>query len=283
MKYRAPRPRSARHIRLLGLVDVVEGVTDMVGIVLHNRVERALLRRTNTPDEVLMPAMVTDLETVLDALDIAGRRMQQIEGVNGFGASIPISYEFMVTSGYVTREQLMKMGVHERNSLYARVSVGQGTLVVSCAGGTVGVYPEGNPDYAGIEREAVRILLQGGSWRPSWRRLARWLPYVAAAVFVIAAGWLLVTSAQWHPAAIIAAIASAVLLGGFAYEWSEKLRQRYSRSAGPIKFRAQSRQELYASRADRLANFKVALVTAPVSIAVALFIAWATGFVSSKP
>lgn len=233
------------------------------------------------PDEVLLPAITTDLETLLDALTVVGKRWQSMaDPVDG--NLPPITYEFRVMSGEVTRDELFNLSVHERNSLYATVRVGEMVMQISCPVGTVSVYPEGSSDAVESEREAIRILLQGASWRPTWGRLKQWMPLLPAVLVVVGVVWYTATG-QTHPAVVVAIIGAAVLLVSFALEWSRRIRRENNHAAGPIKFRAQSRQDLYASRADRLANFKVALITAPVSIAVALFIAWATGFVSSKP
>lgn len=246
--------------------------------MLHRRVESIRRRRTSTPDGVLLPSLVTDLETILDVLDVTGKRWQSMEPVGG--ASVPIEYSFQVTSGGVTREEISALSVHERNSLNATVRVGSRNLNLFCPGGQLFVWPEGDPDVPGAESEAIRILLQGGAWRPTWHQWAARLPLVPAALVLFGVIWLIVSSVM-PVAAVVALVGACALLVAFAVQWSLQMSRARQGRGGAIKFRAQSRQELYASRADRWANLKVALITAPVSIMAALFIAWATGFISA--
>lgn len=252
----------------------------MVAIVLHNRIERLRKRRTSTPDMVLLPAMSTDLETVLDALDLVAKRWQEMETMSS-PILVQPRYEFLVASGEVTRKELADLSVHERNSLTARVRVGVRLLEISCPPASVCVAPEGDADARDVEYEVLRVLLQGRSWRPSWRRVRTWMPLLPAFLAVVGIVWGVIASG-FHPAALLTGVGAGVLLVAFAWKWSGGLRRVVHGASGPIRFHALSRKELYASRADRLANFKVALITAPVSIAVALFIAWATGFISPK-
>lgn len=253
----------------------------MVGVVIYDRVDRISKRRMSTPDMVLLPAMSTDLETVLDALDLIAKRWQGMD-IGDAGVVPNPRFEYWVTSGEVTRAELMKLSVHERNSLTANVHVGFRQLQISCANGTIYVGPETDSESRDAEREAIRIMLQGSSWRPGWRQLRKWLPLLPAVLVVVGVIWGIAASG-FHPAVVLAGLGVGCLSVAFAWQWSVSMRRVLHSTSGPITFRAQSRQDLYASRADRLANLKVALVTAPVSIAVALFIAWATGFISSKP
>ncbi|WP_149083982.1 MULTISPECIES: hypothetical protein [Microbacterium] len=227
---------------------------------------------------VLLPSLVTDLETLLDVLDVTGKRWQ---GSQPFGGTnlLPIDYSFQVTSGEVTREELSALSVHERNSLSASVRVADRSLNLYCPAGHLSVSPENTPDVAVTESEAIRILLQGSAWRPTWHRWRAKLPLAPALLVLIGSVWL-IASSYLPAAAVVALVGGCALLVAFAVQWSRELSRASRFRGGAVKFRAQSRQELYASRADRWANLKVALITAPVSILAALFIAWATGFIS---
>lgn len=260
-------------------------VTYMVGLVLSDRVERVRRRREIAINVVLLPAMKTDIETVLDVVDVVGARMQSSVGADETGAPYAIQERYQVTSGQVWRHQLVDMNVHERNSLVANVQVNDRQMQLLCEAGMLEVSSSNpnnfpNAEQVELERLAVRTLLQGSSRRPSWRRISKWGPLAAVALLVAATVWLLIATTPPHPAVIVAAVIGLGFAGGAAYDWYRRLKTAYQWTAGPITFRAQSRQDLYAARADRLANLKVALITAPVSIVVALLVAWMTGFIS---
>ncbi|MFK3677370.1 hypothetical protein ACI2IP_06545 [Microbacterium sp. NPDC090218] len=243
--------------------------------MIESRVERILLRQRKFPPVPPVPSLVTDVETVFDVVDRVGARWSDEAVQNGTPADIV--QNFWVDRGEVRRNELVGLGVHELNSLWARVTVGERILDLRCREAQVYVIPEGQAHVREAERLAVTILLQGGSWRPTWRRYAFLTPWIPTLAVLVGFGWLLV-GGDLHPGAVLAGAGIVALVVGMAGVWSVGLWKRIRMVDARFRVRAQSRQELYAARADRWANLRVAAVTAPVTLIVTVLAAWASGW-----
>lgn len=257
--------------------------TGSVSGVIDRLVERVRTRRREeVPDAVRLPSLVTDLDTLLDVLDGAARTWQSpYEG--GETPAPDVRYDFDVNLGRKpTRDELKDLSIHDRNALVANVTVGDQSMQISCPTGNITVNSERASDKTLIESEAIRRLLRGGSWRPTWSRFSPLLPLIPAALVVIGAV-MVVVQGGITPAWAVFLGGVVTLLVASAVAWAWRLRTKHLHDHGAIRFRAISRQELYRVRADRSANVKVVLITAPISIAVGVFVAWATGIFESQP
>ncbi|MEA1264143.1 hypothetical protein MicroSTF_13960 [Microbacterium sp. STF-2] len=236
--------------------------------MLNDRVVRLRARRKMSV--VPLPSMVTDLETIFDVIDRVGSYLEMLHEPNADGNRPPISERYSVTRGEVERQVLSTLGTHERNSLVATVTVGIKTVTVSCNAASVHVSAadEGESDEAYFR--AIKILLEGGSWRPTWRSLRFILPLLPLLLIVVGAVWVLAT-VEVPAGAVVAGVGAVVLLGAVAVHWSNRLRALTAHiPSGRIRIRGQSRQQTYADRADRWANFKAIAITAIISVPATL-------------
>jgi hypothetical protein len=232
--------------------------------------------------------LTLDIEDLFDALDAMVDRWDPSGHIRKEGASVRDVHSSAIR-GTVTEEQARSFGVYDRShlTLGRALNLPGGTermVTISCLDAAVRVSVSGMgsdvvplSDQTNSDQKFIaEYLLKSGTSRPTWGRLRFLLPLIAVPFIVVGYIGVLMTSAlNGFAQLLLLALVVLSLMGVVA--WSRKLATAHAHLRSTILVRGQSRRETYADRANRNANFKVAIITAPVTIVVTLVGAWLTG------
>jgi hypothetical protein len=132
--------------------------------------------------------------------------------------------------------------------------------------------------YGALRLEVAQHFLDRGVARVNWWRVSRFLTFMPFVLLLTS--WIVATSTASLSAAVAVfgwvIVASAFVFGVIGYR---SLRPWLRRSPGHL-IRMESRADTAARRADEKKNLKVALITAPVTLAVGTALAAILGLLN---
>lgn len=135
-------------------------------------------------------------------------------------------------------------------------------------------FPE---NYAFLRHQIATHFLDRGTPRVAWLRLARYLTFLP--FLGLLAAWIVSVASTEIPAPVAVfgwlIVASSFVLGIVGFRRLHLLRNRYPGH----RIRQESRAATAARRADEKKNLKVALITAPITLAVGFVLAVALGLI----
>lgn len=219
-----------------------------------------------------MRSLVLDLETVVEASAIASR-----------GISARTIYMLTDVAPFEERligeADLAGLSPADRKRLVVSFRDGFADATGEISFGddpTVRISPSPGTTQGGVQNEVARKLLENGRPQVHWKRLRRTLVFLPVLAFLAVWVWLERVQAMPLPGHVFGwlVVALAFTLSVAAYARLNRNRPRVP----PHRIRMESRADTAARRADMHKDVKVAAITAPVAIAVALIIAILTGF-----
>lgn len=223
-------------------------------------------------------SLVLDVDTLLDAQTLLNYKMPR----SPLGARFSVQPEIGSTdmSRDISGDDVRSLGQYERRRLILSISqedADGGTDQVIVYFGTANPSVFADKEVSAARDAVVRLLLGEGRPRVIWSNFARLLPLLPALGLAGLFAW---AEATTHMVLAVHALGWFVVLLAGIYGVRRLIVLRRSPMAAPGHFiRPESRADTAARRADEKKNLKVALITAPITLAGGFALAVALGLI----
>jgi hypothetical protein len=229
------------------------------------------------PEILVIRSVVTDLDTVREVAERIDTRF--IDSKAKFWV---LDRDSTAEPREVAADQLQTISAADRARLYVE------TFSPDCGNMRVELRNRARPFIRMTPCEpdfmdgVAKILLDSGRPRVRWSRFVR---YTLAIPFLALLGawiWLTIVAPLPVPGLVFGWLIVVFALGGTVALTRRPFLKLVLAYPGH-KIRNETRMETYARRADGHKNVKVAFITAPITIAATLLVAWISGFLHLTP